>query len=80
MAANKYPYQCPAVICNGTCGGERVEWTFSVKQVKVAACSALKAQGWTGVQAVFFPDEAEAHIQRQLGTGLRHRDGLVIFA
>lgn len=75
---------CPGICCGGKCGGElvgvkrtrgaRVGIKESRPTLTFAPCSVLIAQGWTGkVGHVAWDDEREA------GTVLRHRDGLVAF-
>jgi ribosomal protein S27E len=75
--AIKYHYSCPQDVCRG-CGGEKVLWTFTNKQVKVAACSSLLAQGWVGVQAVYWPEQAEEILSQSRPAGYMHKDGLVL--
>jgi hypothetical protein len=72
---------CP--MHQGMCG-ETVAATgltdFSATTVRVAACSSLKAQGWgKAPQLVLRKSQADRLVPAPAG-GLRHRDGLVVFA
>lgn len=79
------PVTCPG-MCGpqgqSACGGETVQAhglaDFKATTVKVDACSALLAQGWTGPQQVLRKSQADSLFPAQ--TVLQHRDGLVVFA
>lgn len=66
---------CP--MHEGSCG-EMVTATIKGATAKVAACTSLLAQGWTGPQLVTRPTGLDRYVPAQ--TVLQHRDGLVVFA
>lgn len=68
---------CPAdhAPCAGKCGGEVISATWKGSTVTLAPCSFVRAQGWIGdVAAVLWADQMPAEY------GVRHTDGLVVFA
>jgi hypothetical protein len=69
---------CPQECCAGQCAGESVVWTFG-SQVTVAPCSALLAQGWTGIQLALRHEQADRYMPI-VSAGWQHRDGLVVIA
>lgn len=68
---------CPAdhAPCAGKCGGELVTATWKGSHVTLSPCSFVVAQGWRGnVAAVLWSDQMPGE------AGVRHADGLVVFA
>lgn len=82
MSATTATRQVTCPMHEGSCG-EAVEanfGTFRTTTVKVAPCSSLLAQGWTGPQMVLRKSEADARLGLDApATTVRHRDGLVTF-
>lgn len=83
MAAKLTTTQVTCPMHEGTCG-ETVAASgltdFHATTVKVAACSTLVAQGWTGPQLVCTKTQAERLVPASTTTVVQHRAGLVWFA
>lgn len=83
MAANltttTFQVTCP--MHEGSCG-ELVEATtsFDSATVEVAPCANLTAQGWAGVQGVYWRSQIDRYLPESAVSVWQHSDGLVTFA